>query len=185
MNARRSTTVAALMMVLLPGAALCQSLGRDAAARIRSAESAAPPAIASSAAVLEWPEADAAAPAVLRNGSNGWVCFPDNPMTPGQDPMCMDEVWQALFDAWSRHAPFVAKGVGTAYMLGGGADASMTDPFLTEPAAGHDWVISGPHVMLVVPPSRSGTGPLTYQTDGGPYLMWAGTPYEHIMMPVR
>ena len=26
----------------------------------------------------------------LRKGSNGFTCMPDNPVTPGPDPMCMD-----------------------------------------------------------------------------------------------
>lgn len=26
----------------------------------------------------------------LREGSNGFTCMPDNPATPGPDPMCMD-----------------------------------------------------------------------------------------------
>ena len=27
----------------------------------------------------------------LRQGSNGFTCMPDNPTTPGPDPMCMDK----------------------------------------------------------------------------------------------
>ncbi|WP_228283942.1 hypothetical protein [Acinetobacter terrestris] len=27
----------------------------------------------------------------LRQGTNGFTCMPDNPTTPGPDPMCMDK----------------------------------------------------------------------------------------------
>jgi hypothetical protein len=74
--------------------------------------------------------------------------------------------------------------MGLAYMLQGGSDASNTDPFATEPPAGEDRMTSPPHTKIILP------GPLdpavfsTDHTSGGPWIMWAGTPYEHIMMPV-
>lgn len=31
----------------------------------------------------------------LREGKNGFTCMPDNPATPGPDPMCMDQAaWE-------------------------------------------------------------------------------------------
>jgi hypothetical protein len=73
---------------------------------------------------------------------------------------------------------------GLAYMLQGGADASNTDPFATEPAAGEAWVISPPHIMLLMPGKLD---PTVFSTDyhsGQPWIMFAGTPYEHLMVPV-
>jgi len=157
----------------------------SATALIANASSAAPAAVARAATILDWPESDGEAPRTLRDGTNGWVCFPDMPETPANDPMCLDPVWQALFDAWTRQADFMPSGIGLAYMLQGGGDASLTDPFLLKPAAGGDWIISGPHVMLVAPRGALGAHLPVDAGSGGPYVMWKGTPYEHIMMPVR
>jgi hypothetical protein len=74
---------------------------------------------------------------------------------------------------------------GLAYMLQGGSDASNTDPFATEPAEGDEWVSSPPHVMLLLPGELDQSVFSTDHASGGPFIMWAGTPYEHIMMPVR
>ena len=70
-------------------------------------------------------------------------------------------------------------------MLAGGSDASNTDPFAAEPAPGEDWIASPPHVMLLFPDQLDPTYFSTDHQSGGPYIMWAGTPYEHIMMPVQ
>ena len=73
---------------------------------------------------------------------------------------------------------------GLAYMLQGGSDASNTDPFATAPAPGEEWVTSPPHVMILLPGEIDLTAYSTDHAAGGPYVMWAGTPYEHIMMLV-
>ena len=55
---------------------------------VSSAESAAPAAIAHDASVVQ--AAADGSMQELRKGTNGWTCMPDNPQTPGKDPMCMD-----------------------------------------------------------------------------------------------
>lgn len=150
--------------------------------RIASAMSAAPAAIAGDAAIMEM-GADGGM-TELRAGTNGWLCMPDNPNTPGPDPMCADGVWQAWFGAYMSRAVPAGGQVGTAYMLAGGADASNTDPFATEPAAGEDWVMSGPHIMTLPADAAQLDGLPTDPNSGGPYVMWAGTPYAHLMVPV-
>jgi hypothetical protein len=69
-------------------------------------------------------------------------------------------------------------------MLQGESAASNTDPFATEPAAGEDWLVDPPHVMLLLPGDLDQTGFSTDHDPSEPYIMWAGTPYEHIMVPV-
>ena len=71
------------------------------------------------------------------------------------------------------------------YMLEGGTDASNTDPYATEPTADNDWVKTGPHVMVVG--SQELLHGLSVGRQAGyqaPYVMWAGTPYAHLMVPV-
>lgn len=156
----------------------------DTAAKITSAVSAAPPAISDGATVVDNARDAAGKFIVLREGSNGWTCFPDRPASPGPDPKCFDAAYMDWAYAIANKKEPNKEAAGLAYMLQGGSDASNTDPFATEPAAGEDWVNSPAHVMILLP------GPIdqkAFSTDhhsGQPFIMWAGTPYEHIMMPV-
>lgn len=156
----------------------------DAAAKIASAMTAAPPAISAEATIVDNAVDDAGKYVLLREGSNGWTCFPDIPASPGNDPACYDATWMDWNYAFlSGEAPSPAV-PGLAYMLQGGSDASNTDPMATEPAPGEDWVPSAPHVMILMPGELD---PKVFSTDhdsGQPYIMWAGTPYAHIMMPI-
>jgi len=76
--------------------------------------------------------------------------------------------------------------VGFMYMLEGGTDASNTDPYAAAPNAGNHWVKTGPHVMVVGAPDMLKSYPASPDPDTSqPYVMWAGTPYAHLMIPVR
>jgi hypothetical protein len=123
----------------------------------------------------------------VRSGTNGFTCMPDNPATPGPDPMCMDANALAWAQAWMGHAPPPAGKVGFMYMLAGGTDASNTDPYATEPTASNHWVKTGPHVMVVgADASFYDAYPKGADPDTSvPYVMWAGTPYQHLMAPVK
>jgi len=158
--------------------------GQDAAAKIENATSAAPSSVAEDATVLD-NELDAdGAFVVLREGGNGWYCSPDAPGTQGNDPWCYDQTWLDWAYAFVAGEEPTTEVLGLAYMLQGGSDASNTDPFATEPAAGDDWVTSPPHVMFLMPGEIDMTVFSADHDAAGPWVMWAGTPYEHIMMPV-
>ena len=45
------------------------------------------------------------------------------------------------------------------------------------------WSLHGPHMMILVPDTKALAGISTDPKNGGPYVMWAGTPYAHIMAP--
>jgi len=152
--------------------------------KIANAMSAGPAAITAEATILDWPSDPAGGLIVLREGTNGWTCLTDRPDTPANDPMCLDQVWVEWTNALMLGEKPHVTSPGLAYMLQGGSDASNTDPFATEPAPGEDWVVSPPHVMLLYPDSVDLSQLTTDHTSGGPYVMWAGTPYAHIMMPV-
>jgi hypothetical protein len=153
--------------------------------KIANAESAAPPAVSRAATIMDWPATPDGQATQLRAGSNGWVCFADNTQTPRNDPMCFDPMFQRWADAWMRHQTPNITGLGLAYMLQGGSDASNTDPFKMAPDSGHPWVDSGPHVMIVVPNVAGLAGLPTDPASGGPWIMWQNTPYAHVMMPVH
>ena len=74
---------------------------------------------------------------------------------------------------------------GLIYMLKGGVDPSNTDPYADKPAQGADWVRTGPHVMVVGDPAILKDYPGGPKPDTSlPYVMYAGTPYAHLMAPV-
>ncbi len=83
--------------------------------------------------------------------------------------------------------PPAAGRVGFMYMLKGGTDASNTDPYAQKPTEGNHWVSTGPHVMIVgADPAFYEHYPRSAQPDTrSPYVMWPGTPYQHLMIPVR
>lgn len=190
---RKQMRTMALLVVLVIGAltiGLAQSApvaGQatpDTEARIASAMSAGPAAIARDATILDNQVDSAGNLVVLRQGSNGWTCLPDIPATPQVDPMCIDQTWKVWLDALMAHkAPTITR-VGIAYMLQGGSDASNTDPYATAPAAGDQWVNSPPHIMVLQPDKLDPHVIPTDPHNGGPWIMWAGTPYEHIMVPL-
>ena len=156
---------------------------RDDRALIASAMRAAPKNVASKATIVA-AGADGKM-RVLREGTNGFTCMPDNPTTPGPDPMCMDKAALGWAEAWMAHKNPPAGKVGFMYMLAGGTDASNTDPYATKPDK--DWVKTGPHVMVV---GAEAAFYDQYPKDANPdtsvpYVMWPGTPYQHLMVPVK
>ena len=152
---------------------------------IASAMSAAPAAIAKHATIVAM-EADGKM-RTLRKGTNGFTCMPDNPATPGPDPMCMDKNSLEWAMAWIEHKTPAACKVGFMYMLAGGTDASNTDPYATKPEPNNHWIKTGPHVMIVgADASFYDSYPKSADPDTKqPYVMWAGTPYQHLMAPVK
>jgi len=123
----------------------------------------------------------------LREGKNGFTCMPDSPDTPGPDPMCMDKNAMEWVHAWAGHTTPTHGKVGFMYMLSGGTDASNTDPYATKPTASNHWIKTGPHVMIVgADASFYDAYPKNPDPDTSmPYVMWAGTPYQHLMAPVK
>lgn len=152
-------------------------------ALIASAMSAAPPAIAAKATIVDM---GAKGTREVRKGSNGFTCMADNPATPGPDPMCGDENAMQWVNAWVGHKPPDPQKVGFIYMLAGGTDASNTDPYATKPTKQNHWIKTGPHVMVVGNAEILKHYPASPDPDTRQaYVMWAGTPYAHLMMPVK
>jgi len=69
----------------------------------------------------------------------------------------------------------------------GSSDASNDDPFASEPPTGKKWVQTGPHVMIGGPGivKMLDSYPATADDTRKPYVMFGGTPYDHLMVPVR
>ncbi len=140
---------------------------------------AAPADIAKDATVIAVVDADGTM-TTLREGQNGFTCMPDNPQTPGKDPMCMDANALKWAQSWMKHEPKPANDQpGVMYMLQGGSDISATDPWATKT---DKFVASPPHWMLLWPIDSKTSGLSTTPSRTGTWIMWAGTPYAHLMI---
>jgi hypothetical protein len=146
-------------------------------AKIARAMSAAPPEISRKATILDV-GADGQMKQ-LRAGTNGWVCMTES----SGAPMCLDKQWQAWADALINKSDPHINDVGVAYMLKGDNGASNTDPYAEQATADNQWIVSGPHVMILTPDAALLDSLPTDPNTGGPWVMWKGTKYAHIMVP--
>jgi len=134
--------------------------------KINSARSAAPAEVSRDAHIIDLTMSDTARGEELALGGNGWVCWPDNPATPDNDPICEDEGGREwTYAMQGRRAPRIAT-MGTIYQLQGSAD--------------------GPYVGIVpANPQRVLAGlPTTKQADQ-PWVKYAGTPWAFLVVPTR
>jgi hypothetical protein len=179
-NGRVGMALVVLLVSPLSGAPQ-KSSEPSKAALISEALSAAPPEIAKTAKVKNWDGT------VLKEGSGAYSCYPTHPSqrhAKNRAPMCLDKTWEAWGDAWMNKKPFKADQVAIAYMLAGDAGASNVDPYAEGPTSTNQWVVEGPHTMVLVPDPAQLEAISTDMNNGGPYVMWKGTPYAHIMVPV-
>jgi hypothetical protein len=147
------------------------------AAYIAQALSAAPAAVAKDATVVRM-EQDGSMRTV-RKGTNEFTC-----MVMGTDRMCNDRNSMEFIHALMKHETPSDK-AGISYMLAGDNGASNTDPYAAAKTADNHWIVTGPHIMLFGPPAKAlGYTEAKDPDPSKPYMMWAGTPYEHAMIPV-
>lgn len=115
----------------------------------------------------------------LRQGKNGFTC-----LVMLNDVMCADANSMAFFGATMKKETPPDK-LGITYMLRGDQGASNTDPGATGKTPDNHWVVTGPHIMIVGARVKDLGLPDSADADPTkPYLMWAGTPYAHAMIPV-
>ena len=172
---------ASVCAMCLPAAQLARA---DDAELIKNAESAGLAAVGAGATIYA-PQADGSMK-TLREGTNGFWCMPNDPNTPGNDPMCGDANSMEWAMAWMGKKDPPKGKVGLIYMLAGGSDASNTDPFATAPTETNNWIKTGRHVMIMNAMDMMAGYPTDAKPDTSrPYVMWAGTPYQHLMVPVE
>ncbi|MBZ5526997.1 MAG: hypothetical protein LAN71_03720 [Acidobacteriia bacterium] len=144
--------------------------------KIKRAMMAGPASISAGATILDWDMTE------LRKGTNDWTCLPDR---LGNDPWCMDKSWLTFLNAYVKKETPTITQIGFAYMLVGDSAVSNTDPFATAPTPDNEWIPSGgPHLMILVPNKEALAGLPTKHSNGGPFVMWANTPFAHIMVPL-
>jgi hypothetical protein len=175
----KSIILKSIFGVVLLAAGMGNSMaGSDKEELIAHARAAAPVSIGAGATVVINGE-------VVAEGNNGWTCMPDT--LPGdRAAICVDALWSEMMAAVGAKAPFKATGVGISYMLLGeppGSGVSNSTPYHEDPVHAHDYIETGPHLMVIVPRELL-EGITTDPSGGGPYVMWKDTDYAHIMIPV-
>ena len=135
---------------------------------------------------------------ILREGTNGWTAMASNPRGPA-DPEngwkdaheAMPMVGDAQSFKWvtaymSKTKPEMDSD-GWAWMLHGdmGEDNSKQMVMKKEDAAEGQWIESGAHLMLMPKDPSTLAGQTTDFMSGAPYVMFQGTGYDHLMIPVE
>lgn len=170
---RRNAALALVALALFPAVLVAQ---QDI---IANAQRAGPASISDDATIMNWNLE------VVREGTNGWTCLPDRADTEGDDPWCVNEPWLEFLKAYVSQTEPTYSSIGIAYMLVGDSPVSNSDPYATTPTTPDDWVtdLKG-HLMVLVPDPSALEGVSTDHRNGGHWVMWPGTPYAHLMIPV-
>jgi hypothetical protein len=116
----------------------------------------------------------------LQTGTNGFTCF----IAGDGTPLCGDAAGIAWFKAIGSKSDPPNK-IGFIYMLAGDNGTTNHDPY--QQATHQHWVQTGPHVMIVGPEVREMSGyprSADVAEPTQPYVMYPGTKYEHLMLPV-
>jgi len=145
---------------------------------IAKVKTAAPESIVTEATIIMMQENGEAK--TLQTGSNGFTCLVDSEGTP----LCADANAMEWRKAVGGKADPPDK-TGFIYMMAGDVGTSNHDPYATDKS---HWVQTGPHVMIVGAAAREMAGIYPGTMDPDPsqaYVMFPGTPYEHLMLPVH
>lgn len=157
-------------------------------AQVVQAASGGGPEFISRNATIAWIDS-AATVHEMRAGTNGFTCVivvPD----PFDGPICGDQNAAAWLLALLRHEarPPALSAPGIAYMARGGshyedADGNiLMEHELSPHAAGSRRVREPAHWMLMWPYDAASTGLPTKENGAGTYIMFAGTPWAHLMI---
>ena len=161
--------------------------------KIWALSTAAPSFIAAKCTVI-----DSDGKTVLREGTNGWTAMAGNPrgMSDPENgwkdpheamPMVMDAQAMKWAMAYVSGTKPKLDHDGWMYMLHGdmGEDNTKQLVLKKEDAADGHWIESGAHLMLMPKDPASLKGQTTDFNSGGPYIMFEGTGYDHLMIPLE
>ena len=148
---------------------------------ITAAEGAAPATISGKAAIVRIDAAKKATTEV-RAGTNGFTCslIPDE----SNAPFCADKngwAWMSAAFTGQPNPPNTVPGI--AYMGKGGLHfETPTGDIVMMAGPGTKTVAEPPHWMLLSAIDPATSGLPTKPNAGGAYIMFAGTPYAHVMI---
>jgi hypothetical protein len=147
-------------------------------AYIAKVKTAAPEEIVNKASIIMM---QGGKPRELQAGTNGFTCL----IGPDGTPACADPNGMEWMKATGARTEPPDK-IGFIYMLAGDTGTTNHHPHQRETRL--HWVQTGPHVMIVGPRVREMMGyprTLDVADPTQPYVMFPGTPYEHLMLPTK
>ena len=160
--------------------------------KIWALSTAAPSFIAANCTVVDVDQT------VLREGTNGWTAMAGNPRgmsdpengwknTHEAMPMVMDGQAMKWAMAYMSKTKPEMDSDGWMWMLHGDMGEDNTKPLTLnkEDAAEGQWIESGAHLMLMPKDPATLKGNTTDFNSGAPYIMFEGTGYDHLMIPVE
>ncbi len=134
---------------------------------------------------------------VLREGSNGWTCLSASPFPMPETgyetvqhavPACMDMEAMKWMQAYKNGVAPQLDRDGYMWMLHGDMGADNTSPYVTlesEASDPEEWIVSGPHLMILPANPDAYQGLSANFNTGAPYVMWPESPLAHLMIPVQ
>ena len=179
MKSVRALVIGAVVVVAIPATAQTKDL-ESKRTKIARALSAAPANIARSAKVVDRNESGEET--VLREGSNEFTCFPGHVGVIGDPPFCANAPalqWEK--DMADHKSKPTNTEPGIEYMLAGATDWSASDPHATSGTP----IKEPPHWMILWPFDSATTGLSTTLRNTGTWIMYAGTPWAHLMINQR
>lgn len=155
-------------------------MGRTAADAefIRSAQAAAPAHISDQATIARLEQGRLV---TVRPGTNGFTCtlLPD----PGNPPVCGDSAATQWLTAALTRAPRPTNTApGIAYMGKGGTHYERPNGEIVMQAGPDTKVVDEPPHWMLLWPVDTTSGLPTRPNASGVYIMFAGTPYAHLMV---
>ena len=135
--------------------------------------------------------------AVLREGDNGWTCMAGNsrPMpdsgwknAPHAMPACVDAQSLKWMQAYMAETSPELDHDGFMWMLHGDVGEDNTTPMVMSKKDAKDpsqWIESGPHLMLMPKDPRTIANHTADFMSGAPYVMFPGSKYAHLMIPLK
>ncbi len=172
----KATAIGVPLLAIAGAAATEQLLGGVDTAYTAKAMSAAPQSVSYGATIVRVINGTMQ---TVRRGTNEYTC-----MVASMGPMCLAPIATRWAHAWQTRTPPPDE-LGYIYMLAGTTGMSNTDPWAAKPTGTNHWVWTGPHIMMVGSPVAKMNFPRTLDPDPTkPFIMWAGTPYEHVMIPM-
>ncbi len=178
---KRPTLGTTLLGALLLPTLACAQGGTSNAPYIKTAESGAPADISSQAAIAK---IDAKGKVtILRAGTNGFTCIVGVPGDP-QAPYCADQnAFAWLLSATTNQPKPTNTAPGIAYMAQGGVHhETATKDVVMAPGPNTHPVKEPPHWMLMWAFDPAASGLPTKENPSGVYIMFARTPYAHLMV---
>jgi hypothetical protein len=119
----------------------------------------------------------------VSQSKNGFTCTLMS--DENRSPVCADErgfAWLVSAISQKPQPPAIDK-PGIAYMAKGAIHYETSDgKMVMMPGAGTKEVREPPHWMIIWPFDSASTGIPTRPNAGGTYIMFAGTPYAHLMV---